>query len=254
MTRWTCRQVEGNANGKMKKKNNGFFWPKLISGNLLKRYKRFLADVKLTNGETVTAHCPNSGSMTTCCEPGRPVYLSFHDDPKRKLKYTWELIEMPDSLVGVNTRVPNLLVEQTLKGGGVDDLAGYDQIKREVKTGNNSRLDFLLSGKNKNRCFVEVKNCTLVKDRVAMFPDAVTARGLKHLGELQRLVLNGCRGVIFFLVQRMDADGFRPADQVDPAYGEKLRRCVSDGVEIMVFDVRIDMQKISLNRKLPYEL
>lgn len=254
MIRWTCRQADSNANGKMKKKFNGYFWPKLIPGILLKRYKRFLADVKLIDGRTVTAHCPNSGNMTTCCEPGRPVYLSFHDDPKRKLKYTWELIEMPESLVGVNTRVPNLLVEQTLREGGVDGLAGYDQIKREVKTGNNSRLDFLLSNGYKNRCFVEVKNCTLVKNRIAMFPDAVTARGLKHLGELRRLVLNGCRGVIFFLVQRMDADRFRPADRVDPAYGEKLRRCVADGVEIMVFDVRIDMQRICLNRKLPYEL
>jgi sugar fermentation stimulation protein A len=192
--------------------------------------------------------------MTTCCEVGRPVFLSMHDDPKRKLKYTWELIEMPTSLVGVNTRVPNLLVEQSLKAGAVDGLDGYDQIRREVAVGRHSRLDLMLSKSERDRCYVEIKNCTLVEERVAMFPDAVTTRGQKHLGELERLVVSGNRAVIFFLVQRMDADLFRPADQIDPAYGQALRHAAAAGVEIMVFDVTIDMKRITLHRRLAVEM
>lgn len=207
----------------------------------------------MRTGELVTAHCPNSGSMKESCEPGRPVYLSHHDSPKRKLKYTWELIEMPTSLVGINTLVPNRLVFKSLEDGMVEALDGYDQIFREVRTANHSRIDLLLT-KGKDKCFVEIKNCTLVKDGIALFPDAVTSRGLKHLLELQRLASEGCRCVMFFLIQRSDAKIFRPADQIDPAYGRELRHAVKNGIEILVFDVHIDFKTIRLNAKIPYEL
>jgi len=230
----------------------GLPWPELFSGTLVKRYKRFLADVRLDDGSLVTAHCPNSGTMKACAEPGRPVYLSFHDNPKRKLKYTWEIIDMPDSLVGVNTMVPNRLVKQAIGDGLVRELKGYDRVVAEVKTGVGSRLDFLLEKDDGKNCFVEVKNCTLVEDGVARFPDAVTTRGRKHLVELQRLITEGNRGVMFFLVQRMDADAFSPADHIDPAYGQELRKAHRNGVEILVYDVSIDLKHIRLNRKISY--
>ncbi|MGA1826048.1 MAG: DNA/RNA nuclease SfsA [bacterium] len=239
----------------MSRKVNGLLWPTLSSGTLIKRYKRFLADVRLDSGETVTAHCPNSGSMATCAEPDRPVYLSYHNDPKRKLKYTWELIEMPTSFVGVNTNVPNRLVKLSIEKGLVKELAGYETIQAEVKSGKTSRLDLMLTNNNGDeQCFVEVKNCTLVTDSVAYFPDAVTSRGFKHLVELQRLVSEGIRAVMFFLVQRMDATLFKPADHIDPAYGKELRRAVSNGVEILVYDVCIDLKQIVLNKKIPFRI
>lgn len=232
----------------------GLPWPELIPGILVKRYQRFMVDVKLKDGETVTAHCPNSGSMQGCCSPGRPVYLSFHDNPKRKLKYTWELIEMPESIVGINTLIPNRLVAKSIEAGLVEDLNGYHKIDREVKISSNTRLDILLSKGNRSRCFVEIKNCTLVKNKVAFFPDAVTSRGLKHLIELSALVSDGFRCVMFYVIQRMDAKQFQPADHIDLEYGTALRQAVEKGVEILVYDTRIDLKTIRLNRKIPYTL
>ena len=226
-------------------------WPKLVRGTLIKRYKRFLADVRLDTGKIVTAHCPNTGSMTGCCKPDQPVYLSRHDNPKRKLNYTWELIEMPTSLVGVNTLVPNRLVSLSVAAGLIDELAGYETVEREVKIGRSSRLDLRLSRGESDRCYVEIKNCTLVENGVARFPDAVTTRGLRHLDELAGLVDSGCRCVMFFFIQRMDARVFEPADQIDPGYGTGLRRAVNRGVEILAYDVRIDLAGIQLNRRVP---
>lgn len=238
----------------MEKRAVGFSelsWPPLTRGTLIKRYKRFLADVRLPGGEIVTAHCANSGRMEACSEPGRPVFLSFHDNPKRKLKYTWEIIDMPDSLVGVNTMVPNRLVKQSIEAGLVPELSGYRRVLSEVDTGNGSRLDIVLEGRRGERCYVEVKNSTLVKGGVALFPDAVTIRGRKHLVELARLVAEGSRGVIFFLVQRMDARHFSPADHIDPEYGAELRRAVGAGVEAIAYDVEIDLDCIALRDRLP---
>ena len=229
-------------------------WPKLVPGVLVKRYKRFLADVKLDTGKIVTAHCPNTGSMTGCADAGQPVYLSQHDNPKRKLKYTWELIDMPTSLVGVNTLVPNRLVFQAAAAGLLTELAGYDTVEREVKIGNNSRLDLRLSNGEKDRCYVEIKNCTLVENGAARFPDAVTTRGLKHLEELARLVDAGRRCIMFYFIQRMDARVFEPADRIDPDYGQGLRRAVNQGVEILAYDVWIDLSGIGLNRRIPCSL
>jgi sugar fermentation stimulation protein A len=228
-------------------------WQELTKGTLIKRYKRFLTDVELEDGSIVIAHCPNTGSMKTCGDPGSPVYISYHDNPKRKLKYTWELIQMPTSLVGVNTNIPNKLVKLSIETGLVKELTGYDEARAEVKTSEHSRLDIMLS-KGDEKCYIEVKNCTMVMDGLATFPDAVTARGLKHLVELQRLVKEGNRCVMFFLIQRMDADRFEPADSIDPAYGKELRKAYKNGVEILCYDVDIDLKRIRLNKAIPFKL
>jgi sugar fermentation stimulation protein A len=229
-------------------------WPRLIPGTLVRRYKRFLADVRLQDGSTVTAHCPNSGSMKACCEPGRPVYLSYHDNPKRKLTYTWELIDMPTSLVGVNTQVPNRLVAHAIASNDVAELNGYATVRREVNVGTRSRIDILLESPDRRPCYVEVKNCTLVTEGLATFPDAVTVRGQKHLAELQELVSAGCRCTMFFLIQRMDAHRFSPADHIDPDYGSKLRQAARHGVDVLVYDTRIDLSTICLNGRVPHML
>jgi sugar fermentation stimulation protein A len=225
-------------------------WPKLIRGRLIKRYKRFLADMVLENGETVTAHCSNSGRMTACNKVGQPVYLSFHDNPKRKLKYTWELIEMPTSLVGVNTLVPNRLVAQALKHKIIAELNQYTQVFREVTVNKGSRLDLKLTGSGIPDGYVEIKNCTLVENGCARFPDAPTKRGQKHLQELVKLKSGGARAVIFFLVQRTDATHFKPADDIDPEYGRQLRHAVKEGVEILIYDVNISLEGIGLRNPL----
>lgn len=240
------KKETGHLNSRLK-------WPGLIKGSLIRRYKRFKADVRLKNGRIVTALCPNTGSMLTCSEPGRPVFLSRHDIPTRKLKYTWEMIEMQESLVGINTGVPNRLVRLTIEAGKIKELAGFDGIRSEVRYGDNSRIDLLLT-RGGQKCFIEIKNCTLVMDRIAYFPDAVTSRGLKHLKELQREVSYGNRAVMFYLVQRMDAEEFRPANRIDPAYGRELEKALNAGVEILAYDVAIDLEGVSVNKKLPFRL
>lgn len=226
----------------------------MIKGTLVKRYKRFLADVILDDGKTVTAHCPNTGSMQGCCEPGRPVWLSLHDNPRRKLKYTWEMILMSGSMVGVNTLVPNRLVALTAAENAIPEFSGYVNVQREVKIGNHSRIDLLLSDGDHRRCYVEIKNSTLVDRDTAFFPDAVTSRGLKHLQELQSLVSDNQRCAMFYFIQRMDARVFKPADHIDPAYGKALRRAAAGGVEMLAYDVHIDLNGIRLRRKVPIKL
>lgn len=228
-------------------------WPELLEGKLIKRYKRFIADVKLKNGHVVSALCPNTGSMTSCSEPGRTVYISRHFRPERKLKYTWEMIEMPTSLVGVNTGIPNKLVKESIKQKKVPQLLEFDRIRSEVKYGSNSRIDILLERGNE-KCFIEIKNCTLMENGVCYFPDAVTSRGLKHLQELQREVISGNRAVMFYLVQRMDVETFKPAAHIDPAYAKELKKAHKNGVEILVYDVIIDTKSISINRQIPFRL
>ncbi len=232
----------------------GLFWPDLTSGALVKRYKRFLADVLLQDGEVITVHCPNSGSMTACSDPGRTVYLSRSDNPCRRFPYTWEMIRMPTSLVCINTLMTNKLVRQAVVNGFIEALAGYDRVSSEVKCGANSRLDLLLERSDTDRCFVEVKSCTLVENGIASFPDAVTSRGLKHLKELQHQVGLGNRAVIFFLVQRTDSRVFRPADRIDAAYGSELRSAVKKGVEIHCYDVSLSLKRIAIKKPIPYEL
>ncbi|MBN2231457.1 MAG: DNA/RNA nuclease SfsA [Deltaproteobacteria bacterium] len=232
-------------------------WPPLVRGTLVRRYKRFLADVMLDDGRDVTAHCPNSGSMHTCATPGRPVWLSATPThSRRRLAWTWEIIDMPSSPVGVNTQVPNRLVHRAVECKAIPALAGYETCRREVPYGTRSRIDLLLTGhRAQPPSYVEVKNCTLVEnDGIARFPDAVTSRGRKHLEELAAQVAAGNRGVMLFLIQRMDARGFRPADDIDPDYGETLRRVYNLGVELLAFDVTITRQAISLRREVPIHL
>lgn len=233
---------------------NGHMLPRLIPGTLVKRYKRFLADVELESGTVVTAHCPNTGSMRGCSTPGTRVYLSESDNPKRKLNYTWELMEIPETLIGINTQVPNKLVQHSIEGGLVAALSGYTSVRPEVKTCEHTRLDLLLSNPAGEECFVEVKNCTLVEGGVARFPDAVTARGQKHLAELERLVSLGKRGVIFFLIQRMDAAAFKPAVDIDPAYARLLGQVVRAGVEVIAWDTVMDLNRICLGKPIPVTL
>ncbi|MCF8037663.1 MAG: DNA/RNA nuclease SfsA [Desulfobacteraceae bacterium] len=228
--------------------------PELTQGTLISRYKRFLADVRLETGDIVTAHCPNSGSMTGCSRPGQPVYLSVSDNPKRKLKYTWEIIEMPESRVGVNTLMPNRLVRQCAENNVIPELSGYDRIKPEVRTGDHTRFDLMLTRDDAARCYVEIKNCTLVENGTGYFPDAKTQRGKNHLEELQRQVKLGHRCIMFYLIQRMDAQSFMPAHGIDPAYGAELRRAAENGVEILVYDVDLDLTRIRLGRALPWRL
>ncbi|MCG8568100.1 MAG: DNA/RNA nuclease SfsA [Desulfobacterales bacterium] len=229
----------------------GFELPPLIEGRLIKRYKRFLADVTLDSGEVVTAHCPNSGSMKGCAIPDSRVWLSESDNPKRKLKYTWELARVPGSLIGINTQIPNKLVKTAVETGQIEELGDFTQARAEVKTSAHTRLDLALENPRGDRCYVEIKNCTLVEDGVAMFPDAVTTRGQKHLDELVRLKQEGHRAVIFYLIQRMDARVFTPAAAIDPVYAEKLKSAHDQGVEIITRDTCITPELIRVNQPVP---
>jgi len=226
----------------------------LIRGRLIKRYKRFLTDVELDDGSVVVAHCANSGSMESVNEPGAEVWLSPARNPDRKLKFTWEMIRIADTLVGINTALPNLIVSEAIEAGKVGELTGYASLRREVKYGKNSRIDILLEDDAKPRCYVEVKNTTMRRDLQAgpaEFPDAVTSRGAKHLVELSDMVADGHRAVMFYLVQREDAKAFTVAGDIDPTYAEELKKAMKAGVEVVCYDCSLNPEEISVNGKLP---
>ena len=222
----------------------------LIPGTLIRRYKRFLADVRLDDGKLVTAHCTNTGSMLGCKEPGSPVYLSDQRGKGRKLDYTWELIRVGRTLVGINTLAANRLAREGIESGVVKELQGYQRLQAEVPTRPGSRLDFLLHDPEQ-QCYVEVKNVTLVVDRVATFPDSVSERGTKHLKELIRLRRRGHRAVLLFVIQRGPCPAFRPADEIDPEYGRWLRRALKAGVEVLAYRARVTTRAISLKEAVP---
>lgn len=230
----------------------------LIRGTLVRRYKRFMADVDLDDGTRVTAHCANSGSMLTVQPSGAEVWLSHSDSPKRKLKYTWELVRVGAHLVGVNTNHPNAIVSEAIAAGQVPELRGYDRIRREVKYGRNSRIDILLESEGRPTGYVEVKNVHLKRDPdeggAAEFPDAVTSRGAKHLEELADMVAAGHRAVMVFLVQRGDCGRFRIAGDIDPAYLEGLSRARSLGVEIVCLSCHVTPARITVAGPLPLDL
>ncbi|MBL8023415.1 MAG: DNA/RNA nuclease SfsA [Elusimicrobia bacterium] len=226
------------------------FSPPLARGILLKRYKRFLADVRLETGRTVTVHCPNTGSMKSCSEPGRPVALSYHPDPGRKHRYTWEMIEMDAGWVGVNTGIPNGLAGLAAQYGLIPEFISFTDVRREVRYGVNSRIDLLLEGPP-GRCWVEIKNVTLLEGDAVSFPDAVTERGKKHLEELTRVVQRGDRAAMLFVVQRPEGKVFRAADHIDPAYGESLRRAVDAGVEVLVYRAIVGPDRIRWGDPIP---
>jgi len=226
-------------------------WPELTRGILIRRYKRFMADVLLENARTVTAHCPNSGKMLSCCQEGMPVYLSRSDNQARKFPFTWEMIEMPDSLVVVNTLRANAMVKAALERKLIPELDGYSAIRSEFPYGKDSRIDLLLSGQDREPCLVEIKSSTLVESGIARFPDAVTSRGLKHLVELRYAVKKGYRCVMFFLIQRTDAHTFRPAHDIDPVYGLELIKSHACGVEIISYDTTISYTGMNLGTRKP---
>ena len=230
----------------------------LIRGTLIKRYKRFLADVTLESGETVTAHCANSGSMLSVNAPGSEVWLSPARNPERKLRYTWELIRIGDALVGINTQHPNAIVAEAIAAGTIPELAGYASLRREVKYGKNSRIDVLLEDDDRPTCYVEVKNVTLKRDLSpdgpAEFPDAVTTRGAKHLDELAEMVDAGHRAVMLFLVQRGDCSRFALADDIDPTYAERYKAARARGVEALCYSCRVTPEAVIVDGGIPLEL
>ena len=233
------------------------FSPPLSKGVLVRRYKRFLADVKCANGKVITAHCPNTGSMTHCNAPGSTVYFSDSGNDKRKYRHTLEVVSTPlGFLAGINTSRANHLAREALEAGRIRLLKGYDIIRSEVPYGEeNSRVDFLLQGKNLPDCYMEVKNVTLESGKTTgLFPDAVTSRGVKHLRELAQMVKQGNRAVLFFCVQHTGIKTMAPADDIDPLYGETLRQVVRDGVEVIAMQADISVTEICLRRKVNVRL
>lgn len=224
----------------------------LIPGVLIRRYQRFLADVRLADGDVVTAHTPNTGSMQGCCRPGSRVWLRDSGSATRKYPFSWELVEAePDVLVGINTALANGLVRQAIEDGTVAELQGYAGIRQEVRYGQeNSRIDLLLERADGGLCYVEVKNVTLVEDGTALFPDAVSSRGAKHLRELAAMARQGHRAVIFFCVQRRDAGRVVPADAIDPVYGRTLREVLAQGVEALAYQAQVRLDGIALRAPL----
>ena len=224
-------------------------------GRFLRRYKRFLTDVELEDGEVVTVHCPNTGSMKGCLVEGARVAIRDSQDPKRKLRHTLQTIEVDGTWVNVDTGLPNALAYEALSAEALEPLLGYDKAKREVKYGTGSRIDVLLSRESDgSRAYVEVKNTTLVEDGVAKFPDAVTTRGLKHLEELAKVVEEGHRGVMLYCVSRSDAKSFAPADDIDPDYGSALRRVAKAGVELLAYATHVTPTSFEFSAALDVHL
>lgn len=222
----------------------------LIKGTLVRRYKRFLADIDLEEEIRITAHCPNPGSMAGLKKPGSEVWVSLAENPKRKLKFTWEMIRVGRSLVGINTNLSNNIVEEAISKNAISELSGYQSHRREVKFGENSRVDFLLEASNRPACYVEVKNVTLKRERLAAFPDSITLRGTKHLFELANQVKAGNRAVIFYLVQRQDCEGFKIADDIDIRYAEAYSYAVKAGVDVLCYQCKLTPKQIDLDTKL----
>lgn len=227
----------------------------LLEGRLIRRYKRFLSDIEMPDGSVVVAHCANPGSMLGLAVPGTVAWLSPAANPARKLKYSWELVESDGALVGINTGRANALVAEALDEGRIAELAGFTGIRREVRYGDNSRVDFLLQEDGASDCYLEVKSVTLKRgDRKAEFPDSVTARGAKHLKELARIARAGQRAVLLFVVQRSDCDRVAVAGDIDPAYAEALSEAIAQGVEVLCYSCKVTPEVVALDAPLPLAL
>jgi len=228
------------------------FSPPLIRGTLIKRYKRFLADVALDNGDIVTAHCPNTGAMTGCAEPGFTAYLSVSDNPKRKLPYTWELARTKEGhFIGINTHNANKLVAEALNNKGIDAFSTLDTWKGEVTPpGGTSRFDFACTTAEQTE-YMEVKSVTLARGNEGYFPDAVTTRGQKHCDELASLATKGVKTTLLFCVQHTGIQSVRVAEDIDPNYANALKNARRKGVQVLAYSCTIDEQKIQLNQSLP---
>jgi sugar fermentation stimulation protein A len=219
-------------------------------GLLVKRYKRFLADIELADGSTLTVHCPNSGSMRGCSTPGSPVILSKSDNLKRKYAWTLEMVQDNSIWIGVNIGMTNRIVREALENGTIDDFGSIISVQPEVKVSDKSRLDFLVQTES-GPVYIEVKNCSLVQDNIAMFPDAVTVRGTKHLRELERLCTDEVRTAVLFCVQRADGKCFRPAYEIDPTYAETLREVQAKGVYVLAYRAEVVPDCVTITGKLP---
>jgi sugar fermentation stimulation protein A len=223
----------------------------LLSGTLIKRYNRFLADIRLDNGDIITAHCPNSGAMLGVKDPGIKVWVSPATNPHRKLAYTWEMVEIDGEFIGVNTSHPNHLAEEAIRRGFIHSLTAYSNLRREVKYGKNSRIDILLSSLHKPYCYVEVKNVHWKEKETALFPDSVTERGTKHLHELIEISKTGARAVMLYIIQRSTVSSFSFAASIDPIYAAAAREALSKGVEAYAYTCLLSPQGITLNQEVP---
>lgn len=235
------------------------FQTELTAATLIKRYKRFLADVIMPDGSEITVHTPNTGSMTGCSEPGSVVYLRDTHNPKRKYRWSWEMSTASNgALVGVSTPLANALVEEAIGAGLLADLGSYSRCKAEVPYGESSRIDWLLRDDAKPDCYVEVKSVTLAEEgaggRVALFPDAVTRRGAKHLQELMAMVGKGSRAAMVYCIQRGDVESFQPADRVDPHYGQLVRQAAAEGVELYARVAEVRPTGVRLTHSVPIVL
>lgn len=228
------------------------FQTPLIRGHLVRRWNRFLCEVDLPGIGIVRSHCPNPGAMIGLNKPGQPVWVEPNDDPKRKLRYGWRLVELPGGhWAGIDTGVPNRVVGEALRAGQIAPLAAYATVRAEVKYGQQSRVDFLLSGPGLPDAYVEVKNVHLRREgSVAEFPDCVTTRGARHLAELSDMVTAGHRAVMLYLVQRTDCNTFRLARDLDPGYGAAFDHAMQAGVEVLCFDTNLSVHEISLRHPL----
>ena len=232
------------------------FQTPLVPARLLRRYKRFLADVLLEDGQEVTAHCPNPGSMMGLCEPGTRVFVEPNSDPRKKLKYAWRLVLHENGqITGIDTGAANTIVKEALVERKIVLFENYEMLRAEVKYGTNSRVDFLLTEQGQKDIYLEVKSVTLVRQEgVAEFPDSVTARGLKHLQELARVVEMGHRGVLLFLIQRSDCHVCDIARDIDPAYAKGVEDAVSRGVEILCMASHLSKDGIDIDKPVPFGL
>lgn len=225
-----------------------------LEGRLLRRTQRFFAEVELDDGARIVAHCPNTGSLLGCKEPGSRVWLRDSGNPERKLRFTWQAVRVGRTWVNVDTSLPNRVVAEAVAAGMVPELAGYAGLRREVPYGRGARIDLLLEDARRGSCHVEVKCTTYAEGRVALFPDAVTERGTRHLRELARLARAGRRAVQLFFVARADVEVFRPADAIDPEYGRALRRALAAGVEVLAWTARVEARHLELLAPLPLEI
>jgi sugar fermentation stimulation protein A len=226
----------------------------LIEGTLLRRHKRFLADVKLNNGDEITVHCANPGSMMGCSEPGSKVLISQTVDPRRKFKHQLEIIYAGRTPVGIHTGRPVTVVGEAIMEARIPELAGYAQLRRDAKYGRDNRIDLLLEGNGLRNCYIEVINVTLADDNVAYYPDVVMPEGPAHLDELTDLVREGNRAMLFFVAQRADVTKFRPADHLDPEFSQALRDAIARGVEPMCWRSRVTRKGIELDEQMLIEL
>ena len=228
------------------------FNKKLLQGTLIKRYKRFFADIKYKN-KIITAHCPNSGSMMGLLDKGNKVWFSLSNNPKRKLKYTLEIIEVKNEKVGINTFLSNKIIYEALINKKINHLIKFKNIKREAKFSDKQRFDFLLNNE-KEKCFLEVKNVTLLREKkIAEFPDAITSRGTKHLNELCEAKRKGYESYILYLIQRENCDSFKIAADIDKNYKIAFTKAINAGVKILCYDCKLTNEEIKLNKEIFYE-